>query len=355
MMELSSLSAPPPPSRPAISLPASNVVLLTNVPAALQGCLREWLVPCGPTRTTLIYEPKKQCGNSDNDVDAAPTPTFTALVTMMHGEGAGKLVYAAEQLGFFKAYLVPASPDRLLPALSDSSFPGDDQWWQSMKTFPTTTRVIDTHKVAAAAGGNNYDEDADPLNAPAVLEAVRQFRISLETTQTTHQRRRAQLVQERLLQAMDIMKRQPPPLPMPPVVVSLPPPPLPLDLLPPPPLPPQLGISTICNPPPLPDIALLPPPPPPLPLSIEEPPTKKTKVDIDANRLRDFITTQIIAHLGEEEVTLIDFCLQYVLDQKPWEGLLEELTLVLEEDAVTFVEAVKKQLHEWNEMPSSST
>ena len=269
---------------------------------------------------------------------------------MMHGEGAGKLVYAAEQLGFLKAYLVPASPDRLLPTLSDACFPGDDEWWQTMKTFPTATRVIDTHKVAAAAGGNNYDEDADPLNAPAVLEAVRKFRISLETTQTSHQRRRAQLVQERLLQAMEVIKRQPPPLP-PPVVVSLPPPPLPLGLLPPPP-PPQLGIPTICDPPPLPDTALL--PPLPIPLSLEEPPTKKCKLDIDAARLRDFITSQIIAHLGEEEATLIDFCLQHVLDQKPWEGLLEELTLVLEEDAVTFVEAVKKQLNDWNEVPSSS-
>ena len=40
---------------------------------------------------------------------------------------------------------------------------------------------LDTDKVAAAAGGA-YDADEDPLNAPNVLAAVKEFRRKLDKT-----------------------------------------------------------------------------------------------------------------------------------------------------------------------------
>ena len=39
---------------------------------------------------------------------------------------------------------------------------------------------LNVSKIAAAAGGVVYDEEADPLNAPEVLEAVAMFKKRLE-------------------------------------------------------------------------------------------------------------------------------------------------------------------------------
>jgi hypothetical protein len=60
--------------------------------------------------------------------------------------------------------------------------------------------------------------------------------------------------------------------------------------------------------------------------------------------LRAFIALQIQEYLGEEEKTLIDFCLAHVMDGKSYAALLEELQLVLEEDAPKFVEALKAKV-----------
>lgn len=400
--------APPPPPPPPRPRPSSNVVLLTHVPSFLQDSLRDWISPCGPTRTILKYEArtttsstttttKKRQPTATNDSTEAATNgennSFTALVTMIHGDGASQLVDAVSKMSTnMRAYLVPASPDVLLPSLSIDG-PTQETLLQHLQhTFRRTTRqepshndnindnikrgdgnnktssqnplgIMDVQKVAAAAGGNNYDEDADPLNAPAVLEAVQKFRRSLETSQTAQQQRRVLLVQERLAQVMERIKTAPPPPPVPAVLPPPPPPPT-LTLLPPPPLlplpPPLLPLPPV--------LTELPLPPPPPTLNDNEnndnnntdqhPPTKKLKTSNDDNmlqtllrakqeELRSYIASQIMEHLGEEETTLIDFCCQYVLDQKPWDGLLEELTLVLEEDAVTFVKALQSKLEEW--------
>lgn len=56
---------------------------------------------------------------------------------------------------------------------------------------------LDRAKVAAAAGGT-YDEEADPLNAPEVLEAVAQFKKKLEAIQGGNRKKRAEYVNRRL-------------------------------------------------------------------------------------------------------------------------------------------------------------
>jgi hypothetical protein len=134
-----------------------------------------------------------------------------------------------------------------------------------------TTLKLDSAKVRAAAGGGAYDEEADPLNAPEVLEAVAQFKKRLEITQGGHRRKRKEFVEKRLKvevkkakerliqrrkemeerkndqqqqhqqqqnlqqqqQNLQQLQQLPPPPPLPPM--NFPPPPLPPGGLPPPP------------------------------------------------------------------------------------------------------------------------
>mmetsp|Transcript_18071 Transcript_18071/g.27079 ORF Transcript_18071/g.27079 Transcript_18071/m.27079 type:complete len:740 (+) Transcript_18071:61-2280(+) len=65
-------------------------------------------------------------------------------------------------------------------------------------TIEETKLKLDTAKVRAAAGGGNYDEETDPLNAPEVLEAVAQFKKRLEVTQGGHRKKRKEYLEKRL-------------------------------------------------------------------------------------------------------------------------------------------------------------
>jgi len=112
-----------------------------------------------------------------------------------------------------------------------------------------TKLKLDSAKVRAAAGGGAYDEDVDPLNAPEVLEAVKQFKKQLEITQGGFRKKRREYVakrlkeevkkaKERLKAERKVMEQQqnqqglmPPPLPP----MGLPPPLPPMGGLPPPP------------------------------------------------------------------------------------------------------------------------
>ncbi len=202
---------------------------------------------------------------------------------------------------------------------------------------------LDRAKVAAAAGGA-YDEEADPLNAPEVLEAVAQFRKKLEETQGGYKKKRAQYVnqrlevevkkaKERIIQRrkdaeVEAKKKQEaqaaaaaagasaplPPGPPPPPTLPPPPPgdiPLPPGSLPPPPLP--MGV------PPLPGVV---PPPvgiPPTDMSLNnnkrsaesmqqgiEPASKKpmTENDIHGRKIRLDVTNGTGAD-GEESLAAI--------------------------------------------------
>jgi hypothetical protein len=113
------------------------------------------------------------------------------------GHGSSVHTVSALNLGDLNAHLVPASPDIPLPPIVlDESVarPLEDMMKKSYDAIlagkfdaapepsvpPPPPTLLDTQKVAAAAGGHNYDEDVDPLNAPAVLQAVREFRMSLQ-------------------------------------------------------------------------------------------------------------------------------------------------------------------------------
>lgn len=265
---------------------------------------------------------------------------------------------------------------------------------------------LDRAKVAAAAGGA-YDEEADPLNAPEVLEAVAQFKKKLEATQGGYRKKRAEYVdtkleeekkqaKERLIQmrkaaairSNELTHQQglPPPMPSapPPPPGTVPPPsglPPPPSGLPPPPLPPALaGIKRPAD-------VMIPggEMPSKKSTSEEDVNSRKERLDVGSQSIaeiraaniaadkaatylkeaasftkeqilsashfpalknesfpevRKFVKEQIVEYLGEEEATLIDFVMNYLKKEEKDRGsigLLEEMKMVLEEDAETFV------------------
>ncbi|MEM1010100.1 MAG: hypothetical protein AAGJ35_13980, partial [Myxococcota bacterium] len=327
--------APPAPPAPPIAPPVaatpppSNVVLIKNVPSFLLDHLRDWIAPCGNART-LLQVPNVEKG------------TTTLLVTMAHGDGgAWKLVQTLQSMDFsgMEAHLVPATPDIAmiaeLPAVPGALVGQLSKMYLECEkgTYKKQEAVASTTTPAAPAAPVEGDEDEDPLETPVVLEAVKAFRRKLETSETVNQRKRKQVVQQRLKELKERWKQGPPPPP----AAGPPPPPAPIPLPPPP-----SGL-----PPPLPPVdlkRLLPPPP-----VQSESSNKKAKLDptVMETALRAYISERIQHYLGEEEVSLIDFCSKHMLENKPMGELLKELEGVLEEDAKAFckgLEAKWKQL-----------
>lgn len=240
-------------------------------------------------------------------------------------------------------------------------------------------KLLDADKVAAAAGGvGAYDADEDPLNAPQVLEAVKEFRRELDKTHGSQKTQRIELVAKKLSELRPRIRAQvdsekknrrqqqaggpPPPMILPaPPQTSLPQPPLPGG----PPPPPSLGL-----------------PPPPrtaadsgkrgrsnLPAwmtqqqqqqsqsSGDEPASKKVKGEYPSHfpsnlpvsyhpMLRQFLANQVKESMGEEEATLIDFLYTHILQGKTTAELLKELQVVLEEEADAFLKAVWTKVQE---------
>ena len=243
------------------------------------------------------------------------------------------------------------------------------------------------------------DDTEDPLTSPAVLEAVRQFRASLEAQQGSKAVRRKELVQAHLEKVLprvraDMEQQQqrgppmggppppaaappprqhtmgggpPPPLPPPhlgnlpppPIPTGLPPSPMPTGAPPPPPPPPPPGNLP---PPPLPTGGPPPPPPggaapPPLPTTTtEEPPTKKQKtasIPLDVTQpfpafssaqttaVQAFIKQRMEHYLGEADEALVQFTLENI--QKPTvplQSYMADLQEVLEEDAIKLMQEI---------------
>ena len=408
------LPVPPmPPKMQQRGTPYTNTVLLTQVPAFLNSLrsVREWLYPVGSVRTVIFY-PRKSGEGDENDNKANGEPEandskITVLVTMSHNDGAMKLVgsfqqflsHLDERYEKFHADMVPASPDiPLPPAFVDDETKrvlGEKLWRNFIdlesaeapkivdSTETTEAMTLDVSKVAAAAGGvGNYDADEDPLNAPQVLEAVKEFRRKLERTQSSQKKRRIELVQRKLAEVRPriekiVQEEKKLQFNMP----AMPPPPMPG--LPPPPLP-------VGGPPPLPGGELPVPPPPPVGLPVpptagaqdsgkrgrsnlpawmtkkqqqeddEGPAAKRIKSEPSEQHpshfpplpastyaeLREFLSTQIREYMGEEEATLIDFLYNHIVNGKATSDMLTELHSLLEEEAPMFLASLWKKVQE---------
>jgi hypothetical protein len=381
-----------PASRAVQRIPFTTTLLLTQVPSFLHSSksLREWLYPCGLARNAVFYPKKK------GDEELSSTKKCTVLVTMSHPDGAIRFLGSFKKFtsrlddryNQIQAYMVPASPDMPLPPpLLDEETQATlgEKLWQNFvslespdsKTALDETHKLDVSKVAAAAGGGNYDADEDPLNAPQVLKAVKAFRIKLDKSQTFQQKKRKEMVYQKLAgmksRVKEMMKEEkqrpaivPPPLLPPPGTAGLPPPP-------PPP-----GTVGLPPPPPPPGAAGLPQPPvgdsgkrgrSNLPAWMTEqqqqsdgPASKKAKTgDYPAifppispstyTQLRDYLRQQVREVLGEEEATLIDFLYNHIIQGKATSELLQELQMVLEEEANNFLKSLWNKVYELQQLP----
>jgi hypothetical protein len=360
---------------------------------------------------------------------------------MSHPDGALKFLGSFKQFSSrlderynsIQAYMVPASKDvPLPPPMLDEETQQvlGEKLWQNFVSLESPdgtkdggggnatntnsnnsipeSKLLDMTKLAAAAGGGNYDAEEDPLNAPQVLEAVKDFRTNLNKTQSSQKKKRSELVLLKLkdmrprikalleeekkrgpMMAMPMQMQMPPPTPP---GASANAPPLPSGALPPP-------LPSGALPPPLPSGALPPPPLGALPVPPtaaaadsgkrgrsnlpawmtqqqaqqsqeeegEQPAAKKLKTSSTTSAtassspypssfpplpasthtiLREFLSKQIQEYLGEEEATLIDFLHAHILNGKATSELVDEVKLVLEEESPAFMEALWKRIAE---------
>lgn len=72
----------------------------------------------------------------------------------------------------------------------------------------TNQLKLDVTKAAAAAGGGVYDEEADPLNAPEVIESVMKFKKSLEERDFKLRKQRTELVDKKLNRYMEQVRKR---------------------------------------------------------------------------------------------------------------------------------------------------
>mmetsp|Transcript_2724 Transcript_2724/g.7468 ORF Transcript_2724/g.7468 Transcript_2724/m.7468 type:complete len:409 (-) Transcript_2724:206-1432(-) len=238
-------------------------------------------------------------------------------------------------------------------------------------------KLLDADKAAAAAGGvGAYDADEDPLNAPQVLEAVKEFRRKLDQTHGSQKTQRMELVAKKLRELrpriraqVDAEKKQQQVQHQQQQRLGAPPPPMPSLPVPPPPggLPPPPRASTTTaaadsgkrgrsN----------------LPAWMtqqkasdgggddDEPDAKKARTTTGGYPshfpsslppashpvLRRFLANQVKESMGEEEATLIDFLHGHILQGKATSELLQELRVVLEEEADGFLKAVWSKVQE---------
>jgi hypothetical protein len=299
--------APPQQSQP----PPPNTVLLTHLPSFLHSvrAIREWIGPCGNSRTVLFVPPVQDPGNTDMDILAELTgdtgtssTNITALVTLSHADAAAKLIAAfrhfqqqlsatsTEEAGAFteeagastatimEAYLVPNHPDIPLKpvhmdpevaqvlgdklmasylniSLGKSSAATNTNAMDTTTTSTTAPTPMDITKPKGPEQRNDNDDDQqdddddqqDPLTTPVVLSAVRDFRRRLEQQQGSKSTRRKELVALQLQEMMPLMKQRIVEEASRPAAAAAPPPP-----------PPPAG-----GPPPMPTGNLPPPPPQP--------------------------------------------------------------------------------------------
>jgi hypothetical protein len=115
-------------------MPFTNTVLITSAPRFLHSfhAVREWLYPCGSTRTVIFYprpkrknvqaeenDPKTIKNEDDNDDIMALPKKITILITMGHPDAAIKFLASFkefsrrldERYNDIDAFMVPNSPD----------------------------------------------------------------------------------------------------------------------------------------------------------------------------------------------------------------------------------------------------
>jgi hypothetical protein len=381
---------------------------------------------------------------SEETESSKKTKTITALVTLSHADAAAKLMAAfrhfqqklsaasteaateaeatteqadaPQSMSDIQAYLVPNHPDiPLKPVTMDPETAlilGDRLFssWQSLSqgnssnktvnaavaTDHATTTVTTSSTTATSAmdgvvvdknnddaqANQNYDDDddGDPLEAPAVLAAVRDFRRRLEQQQGSKSTRRKELVALKLQEMLPVVRQRvqeeatrPPQamsvgIPPPPPAAAagggggaLPPPPVPL------PVPPSAAENAprgVSNLPAWmtkqePEIATT--------ETETEPPLKRPRLGFEVPSLegntdqkfpamdpnnyllvKQAIEKQCLESLGDPVAssTLVDFIYNKVVAESLVSPVLQEVQEVLEDEAAQFVQTLWEKVHE---------
>ena len=440
----------------------SKTVLLSPLPSFLcdKNRLRSWLgevtgvrqvhLVATPRQKQASKQPQEMTVNQPKEVDDEDDDNdrpAASLVTTTHPDGAVKIIMAIRHVQQqllqsangntddnkadvvaattspasikpISAHWVPGQPNIPLPPPSLDAALGESlgkRLWAAYERL-SKGQSLDTRLSTGDSGQPNentaptstadpddvVDEGEDPLTSPAVLEAVRQFRASLETQQGSKAVRRKELVQASLDRILPRVRQEmaqqkaavpmpppplpgnlpppppplgnlpPPPLPPgglppPPPPNGLPPPPLPPGGLPPPPLPPGApplptgGPPPPLPPPPLPPGGLPQPPlpPPPLPSEGDEPPSKRVKTSpsetaatpLDLSQsfpmfaahlqdtVRNYCRQQISHYVGEADEALVDFVMSHITNPElAIRTYMADLTEVLEDEAPKFMQ-----------------
>jgi PWI domain len=373
------LPSPPPPLPPA-SAARPNQLLFLHVPSCLHNVrtIRDWIMSVGGTRSVLLIPPAPKAG------DAPVLDPITALATMSNPDVALRVftafrymstTYKDEDWQDFSVHFVPTHPDiPMPPAFMDpeSVQIAGDTLYKAFKRYKDGN-VGDVNAVNSEAASTDRNETTDPsakagdeegldpLESPAVLEAVRKFREHLTVLQGSKATKRQKLVADAIAKELPIMRQRIAEERAAAMVSQVPP------MFVPPPPPPAVGI-----------------PVPPLMLNAprgvsnqpawmtkkedsntqpagDEPPAKKVKLDVSnpllsfpsippqqTSALRQFISDRIKHYLGEEEASLIDFVYNHVVQgNKTVSALIPELTDVLDEDATPFLESIYDYCHEF--------
>jgi len=372
----------PPPTMTTLSAGSGSVhqtVLLTKLPDFLlsRQAVHDCAAVCGPTINVLLFplESNEQSKGFLPSILNEDLPR-AALVTLASLSAAQTLAASVRQLTGFaiEAHLVPSNPDAPLHSLPEAqqnvttalqnALAKKKQEVNEASVLPVSTVVLPPQKENKTPGIQEEDaeEEEDPLSSPAVLAAVREFRLGLTSQSETQTKKRRELVESRLRELRPKIRQRmeqeasnpggplPPPLPSnlpPPPPAKLPPPP-PSNLpLPPPPLP--------TNPPMPGNVA------PAAPRGVSNLPAWMTKKQTDPNAwkiqafaavsqrsaLEKFVKDRIQQYIGEAEESFVAFCMgKVVASTETPETIAPEIQDFLEDDTWPFLQAVWEKSRE---------
>jgi PWI domain len=369
----------PPPQLPPSGAARPNQLLFLHVPSCLHNVrtIRDWIMSVGGTRSVLLIPPAPKTG------DAPVLEPITALASMSNPDVALRVftafrymstTYKNDEWRGFSVHFVPTHPDiPMPPAFMDPEsvqIAGESLYKafqrykdgnvDELNVVNSETTSTDRNETLDPPAKADDQEGLDPLESPVVLEAVRKFREHLTVLQGSKATKRQKLVADAIAKELPLLRQRIAEERAAAVVSQAP------AMLVPPPPPPAVGI-----------------PVPPMvfnaPRGVSnqpawmttkeaghaqpagvEPPAKKVKMDLSnplllfppiapqqASPLRQFISDRIKHFLGEEEVSLIDFVYNHVVQgNKTVAALLPELTDVLDEDATPFLQSIYDYCHQ---------
>jgi PWI domain len=346
----------------------------------------------GGTRSVLLIPPPPKSGGSTIQQQQQHDDSISALATMSNPDVALRVLTAFRHMSTtflkdgddrslrnFAVHPVPTNPDIPMPpafmdkesvqlagealykafvrcqegGVTGGEENGMNRTANAVENIhPNTSHGDDTSAELQDPATTGDDDGVDPLESPAVLEAVRKFREHLTVLQGSKATKRQKLVADAIAKELPIMRQRiveersqaaataatvaaelhvppPPPLPPPPPTFDAP-----------------RGVSNkpawMTHGDERSDVPSDGPPNKRIKLNVADPAlTFPTISPQNLVALRQYISGRIQHYLGEEEESLIAFVYNHVIQgNKSVSAVLPELTDVLDEDAPAFLQSI---------------